>query len=189
MIEIVPIFNPRSAPDHGLLAIKLDNEPIDEFAKIMAKWKDPEEMMNYCKNNLPALRESYGYLITADEAAMKLMDEAMELRFFLLQLATKQKPGTNLQQIFKPLDNSNTSLTELQLSKASAKTRERKDPKLRIYAIRLDENTYIVTGGAIKLTKYMREAEDTRIQLQRMNKVRDWLKDQGISFAEDLNEL
>lgn len=78
---------------------------------------------------------------------------------------------------------------ELQLSKGSAKSRWRRNPKLRIYAIRIDEDTYVLTGGAIKLTHKMEEAEATRKELDKLMDVKRWLKNKGVAFHGDLTAL
>lgn len=63
---------------------------------------------------------------------------------------------------------------------------------LRIYAIRIDPNVYIVTGGAIKLTAKMQDREHTQIELEKLNKCRNFLIDNGVfdqdSFLETINE-
>lgn len=64
---------------------------------------------------------------------------------------------------------------------------------LRIYAIKLEPGIYIITGGAIKLTRTMQEREHTLIELARMEKVRRFLLDNDIvdkdSFVDFLNEM
>lgn len=63
---------------------------------------------------------------------------------------------------------------------------------LRIYAIRLEKGIYIVTGGAIKLTRTMQEREHTLLELQKMEQVRKFLLENGIidedSFIEFIND-
>ena len=51
---------------------------------------------------------------------------------------------------------------------------------LRIYAIKIESNCYIITGGAIKLTRTMQEHRDTLIELQKLNKLKNFLIHQGI---------
>ena len=46
---------------------------------------------------------------------------------------------------------------------------------LRLYAIRLESGRFIITGGAIKLTATMQEREHTLEELNKLNKVRDYL--------------
>ena len=55
---------------------------------------------------------------------------------------------------------------------------------LRIYAIRIEPNVYIVTGGAIKLTATMQEREHTQKELDKLNTCRDFLKQNGV-FDQD----
>ena len=57
------------------------------------------------------------------------------------------------------------------------KARLRNTPRhaswLRIYAIKLEPGIYVITGGAIKLTRTMQEREHTLVELARMEKVAD----------------
>lgn len=39
---------------------------------------------------------------------------------------------------------------------------------------------FIVTGGAIKLTRTMQERSHTQLELDKLNRCRDYLKDQGV---------
>lgn len=64
---------------------------------------------------------------------------------------------------------------------------------LRIYAIKLDPGIYIITGGAIKLTRTMQEREHTLVELARMENVRKYLLENDItdmdSFKDYLREI
>lgn len=64
---------------------------------------------------------------------------------------------------------------------------------LRIYAIKLDPGIYVITGGAIKLTRTMQEREHTLVELARMEKVRNFLIEKNISdmdsFKDYLTEI
>lgn len=50
---------------------------------------------------------------------------------------------------------------------------------LRIYAIRIDTNTYVITGGGIKLTKTMNDREHLINELEKLTKVKEWLEENG----------
>lgn len=117
------------------------------------------------------------------------MEEAVELKQLLYNLSKQRPPGSQLQHLFKPLHNRDVNLSELQLSKGSVKNREFRDPKLRIYAIRISKNAYVVTGGAIKLTHLMEDRPHTKRELEKLNVAKSWLKSEGISYPEDLKEL
>jgi hypothetical protein len=64
---------------------------------------------------------------------------------------------------------------------------------LRIYAIRLADGVYIVTGGAIKLTATMQEREHTLKELYKIDQVRRFLLSEKIidndGFVEYISEL
>ena len=65
---------------------------------------------------------------------------------------------------------------------------------LRLYAIKIDEDTFVITGGAIKLPLHhlMDDREHTRIELQKLKSAKSYLKENGVfdeeSFFEFLNE-
>lgn len=186
-MNILHIFNPESDPYEGIWSIE-NEDGSNEYQEIFTAWDDPEFMYNFCCENLHDIHVKFGYAIDPETAANYLMDEAEALKELLYSLATKQLAGTNLQQLFKPLNNSESNLRELQLSKGSIKNRNIRNPKLRIYAVRINDNTYVVTGGAIKLTKYMEEREHTLKELNKVKRAKTWLKSVGINFPEDLNE-
>lgn len=102
-------------------------------------------------------------------------------------------PEADLDKIFRPLENSRTS--EILLGKEKAKIKERPQHAswLRIYAIKLEPGCYIITGGAIKLTRTMQEREHTLNELNKMEQVRNFLiSNQAIDadgFVDFLSEL
>jgi hypothetical protein len=51
------------------------------------------------------------------------------------------------------------------------------------------ENTFIVTGGAIKLTHLKRERVHTDEQLKRIKTAGDWFKQKGICYPDDLSQI
>lgn len=77
--------------------------------------------------------------------------------------------------------------------KARLRDTQRHASWLRIYAIKLDPGIYVITGGAIKLTRTMQEREHTLFELARMEKVRNFMIDNDIcdmdSFTDYLNEI
>lgn len=85
--------------------------------------------------------------------------------------------NVELDKSFAPLSETEEQIKILSLRKRRCKW-------LRIYAIRIDENLYAITGGAIKITKTMQEHKDTRNELAQLKYSRDWLKDQGIETDE-----
>ena len=99
----------------------------------------------------------------------------------------------NLDEIFHPLENFRTSDILLGKEKARLKQTVRHTSWLRIYAIKLSEGVYVITGGAIKLTLKMEEREHTKLELTKMERVRSFLLNENIidddSFVEYMNTL
>ena len=81
----------------------------------------------------------------------------------------------------------------LQKEKARLKRKYGHSSWLRLYAIKLIQGNYIITGGAIKLTATMQEREHTRQELVKIDKVRRYLLEEGIiddeGFIEYISEL
>ena len=77
--------------------------------------------------------------------------------------------------------------------KAKGERRSRHGSWLRIYAIKLEPGCYIITGGAIKLTRTMQEREHTLRELNKMEIVRNYLINEGAidadGFVDFLTEI
>jgi hypothetical protein len=94
--------------------------------------------------------------------------------------------------LFRPLSNDRTVVYFLERMKAKGERRSMPS-WLRIYAIRLSEGTYIITGGTIKLTATMQERPHSNLELQKIEKVRNFLLNEGIidneGFIDYISEL
>lgn len=117
------------------------------------------------------------------------MDDAEALEELILDFPYTE----HLDDLFKPLASSDAAASELSREKARNWDRERHASWLRVYAIRLEPNIYIVTGGAIKLTRTMQEREHTQTELDKLNKCKSYLQDNNVfdkeSFVELTNEF
>lgn len=71
--------------------------------------------------------------------------------------------------------------------------RKGKHSGLRIYAIKVYDNCYVITSGAIKMSQTTQEHPDTNNAVKRLKKSQNYLMNEGIvddnSFYELLNEL
>jgi hypothetical protein len=109
------------------------------------------------------------------------MDCAEKLDENLMKIAS----SGNLAEHFEYL--SITQPHEQMLSKW-----KRRENLLRLYAIKIDDNTFLITGGAIKLTKTMQEHADTNRELIKLEHYKNVLIENGIhdlnSFLEYIND-
>ena len=61
-----------------------------------------------------------------------------------------------------------------------------------MYAIRIDTNCFVITGGAIKVTRTMQQHPETNNELQKLEKCKNYLQSKGVfddaSFFEIIGE-
>ncbi len=188
-MELVRIFGPEHHEWKGLFAVRYQADDPDEIERLFDCWNDNAYLEKFAADNsadLPGIPDEH----QVTQFVHTVRCEAQELEELLYESDPEETDSpVTLQVQFRPLVNSDERLYVLQLSKTSAKTRKRPQPVLRIYGIRIAEDTYVVTGGAIKLTQFMKDRDHTDTELKKITKVRDWLKNAGVTEAEDLGNL
>lgn len=122
-----------------------------------------------------------------NEAIYDTIEDSKRLQCLIMDIS----PEADLDKIFRPLENSRTS--EMLLGKEKARLRNtphtpRHASWLRIYAIKLEPGIYVITGGAIKLTRTMQEREHTLVELARMEKVWNFLLANDISDMDSFRD-
>jgi hypothetical protein len=175
-------------PDNRLWAVRYDGETDNALQQVFNQWNDPEWLWMFFTENLSDL-ESYFKITEVDQAIYDTLEDSAELECLILDIS----PCANLDLLFRPLETSRTVEMLLGKEKARLQNRVKHASWLRLYAIKLEPGHYIITGGAIKLTRTMQEREHTLRELIRMETVRNLLIDQGIvdtdGFEEYTNEL
>ncbi|EID32752.1 MAG: hypothetical protein HXO48_02490 [Prevotella sp.] len=175
--------------DNGKLwAVRYEEETDNELFKLFAQWSDVEYLHQFFKANWNDLI-AYFKVTDIRQAITDTIDDNEQLQCLMLEL----KDDTNLEGIFHPLENYRTSEMLLGKEKAKPKRKERHSSWLRIYAIRLSEGVYVITGGAIKLTFTMEERTHTKLELHKLERVRRFLLEEKIidndSFDDYVNTL
>lgn len=127
---------------------------------------------------------AYFKITDVNQAIYDTIEDSEKLQCLIMDIS----PNANLDEIFRPLENSRSSEMLLGKEKARLHNTPRHASWLRIYAIRLEQGIYIITGGAIKLTRTMQEREHTLVELARMEKVRNYLIDNGISDMDSFKD-
>jgi len=185
-MEVVRIFVDTNTFE-GLYTIRYDGEELDEFERLFDLWTDAEYVREYLRSNQQYLKSDYFKDLFLDEIETEILDEAEELERLLERHATDNDIG-NLQMLFKPLNNTSYVIPP-PLEKTKARIRDRNKFRkgiLRIYALRLGKNTFVVTGGAIKLVREMKDHHDTHKELDKLEKVKAFLKENNLYTDEDL---
>ncbi len=156
----------------SLYSVRYDNEESDEFERLMNNWTDPEYLESFFETHKDDLESDFWGDISIEEAILRTRKEAIELERKLIDLAELGKSNRyeTLSTLFKPLHDMTTSIDEFEENKA-------KGGWLRIYAIRIDTNLFVISGGAIKLTRTMNEREHLLIELDKLELTKKFLQD------------
>lgn len=171
--------------DH-LWSVKIPEMEADELTLLFRRWSRIEYLLDFFLSNVADLKE-YFQISSISEAIKDSMEDACMLERMILAFPSTE----NLDTLFRPLGELDMSMTELTREKARNWWRHRHPSWLRVYAIRLEANVFVITGGAIKLTPTMQERCHTEEELTKMNTCREYLRQNGVfdqaSFMDKIN--
>lgn len=174
--------------DGRLWAVRYDGESDNVLYTLFDQWNDVMWLRSFFKENMNDL-SSYFKITDVNEAIYHTIEDSEKLQCLIMDIT----PDADLDAIFRPLENSRTKDILLGKEKARLRKEVKHASWLRIYALKLANGIYIITGGAIKLTATMQERSHTLAELTKMEKVRQFLLDEQIiddeSFIDYLNEL
>lgn len=174
--------------DGRLWAVRYDGEEDNVLFSLFDRWNDVAWLRSFFKANSRDL-ESYFKITSINQAIKQTIDDSEKLEAIIMDIS----PEANLDMIFRPLSNSRIAECLLGREKARLKNLVGRTSWLRIYALKLAKGVYIITGGAIKLTATMQEREHTAAELERIEKVRNFLLEENIidddSFVDYIAEL
>lgn len=148
----------------------------DEFAIFRAKLKDPLYLHSFYMENEALLKEQYWRGISRDRFVADTIASYPTI-FSDFKKEFKQK---NLYDLFEPLDKKDVAIRKqneqgkcphrLVRLKSRYGYIANKVP-FRIYAIEVDTDCFIITGGAIKIVEEMKQAPNTKLELKKINYV------------------
>jgi hypothetical protein len=180
-MKLVRIF---AHEKNTLLSIQFDNNDADEFRKAFNQWQDIEYLEQFFEENKNDLQSGFYGNISVEDAISYTIEESREFEEHIRQIAIRgarnKEPNLN-HIVFKTLNNYETSLTH-QKSKAYGLVNQ---SWLRIYAIRISANIFVVSGSAIKLTLEMKDREHTNEELNKLKRTAQYLKNEGFIDDDD----
>jgi hypothetical protein len=174
-MKIIRIFGTN---DQGLYSIWYDGESTDEFDRLFGLWQNVEYLENFFNRNINDLSKPFYGSISVENAVLLTLKDSREFQRQILEIAKNEtnKSGS-LNYYFKPLDNISYKPDDLEKYKAYGTLR---DSWIRIYAIKVSDNYFVITGGALKLTKKMGDRIHTKKELEKLDRCRDYLRSLGI---------
>ncbi len=174
--------------DGRLWAVRYDGDSDNVLSNLFDKWNDILWLREFFRNNLDDLT-SYFKITDINQAIYDTISDAEHLQCLIMDLS----PDADLDKIFHHLEPSRTHEMTLGKEKVKPDHNFRHSSWLRIYAIKLSDGVYIITGGAIKLTATMQERQHTIDELKKLEKVRNFLLKENIidndGFIDYLSEL
>ena len=171
-MKVVTIF----ADQLYAFAYKIDGSDDfheNEYDRLMELWTDVEYLRDFAKaNNVKNINQFVTDRLRDAEIIEDLLDE----------IENTDKP---LSHYFMQLDNQ--EIGNKLLSKQKGKT----SPKdgLRIYAIQIDTNLYVITGGAIKMSQRMEDHPETQKELPKLERARNFLNENGVLDIDSFFEF
>lgn len=180
-MEIIAIFPPY------IYSIKYDNQLSNEYDRLFDEWNDVTSVLNFLTEHKDMLKAAVWKKISEPElAARQVLDEAeaLEQLFDVLNEHTSSGEEPDFDSHFHYLDGKYKFELEYEPMKSYG---DGSPSLLRMYAIKMDSNTYLITGGGIKLGATIQESPGLQDNIiQDIDKVRSWLKENGIIDADDM---
>jgi hypothetical protein len=174
-MKIVHIFA------HKLFAFHYMNEVDNEYDRLMDLWNDTVYLYEFLKENQKDIPRTK----TIGKIANELIEDAYELDERLIEITNST--DKKLSFFFQSLSNHEYRTKILSFQKG-------RQSLLRMYAIKIDDDTFVITGGAIKLPLHhlMEDRAHTKIELTKLNVAKAYFTSKGVlnedSFFEFLNE-
>ncbi len=173
----------------SLYSVKYEEsqEAESEFERVLDNMKDALYLEEFFEENIGDLQSGFWGEISVEEAVLRTRDEAIRLEKEIIEIAKKGKIDRyeTLSTLFKPLKNNPTKIEKFEKNKV---TGDKPKSWIRIYAIRIESNLFLITGGAIKLTPNMNDREHLIQELKKLSMVRSYLLDdenyEDIEFFE-----
>ena len=164
-----------------LFAFRYEEEEDNEYDRLMDLWDDAEYVDDFLKKNKDDIPRN----TSIEQVADCIAEDTIKIDKTLIEIT--ESPDKTLSYFFRPLHNQEYKIKVLSLQKGRKSC-------LRIYAIRISDDIFLITGGAIKLPLHhlMEDREHTKEELKKLEKTRSFLNSKGIfdedSFFEFLNE-
>ena len=184
-MEIVEIY------EGWLYSIQFDEEDLNEYARVFKEWHDLDYLEKFFTDNAEYINTPFwkdaGLDPNEPEAsALKVLDEAEELEDYITELVSNMKLGIkpDFDEYFHFLDGKYKCLWTLEPMKSYGTGRP---SLLRLYAIKLESNCYLIVYGGIKLGDTMQNSPVLKDKVfNKIDNVLNYLRANGIEDSEDI---
>lgn len=174
-----------------LYSIKFDEADTDEYSRVINLWKDLDYLVEFFKANAKEVDQPFWREVglSPDKplvSAERVASEAIVLASHIRDLAQNAADGKipDFEDFFHPLGGKYSYVRELEPHKSYGTF----NPSLlRLYAIRLERNVYLIVFGGIKLGSAIQNSPGLKEQVfNRIDNVIAFLKANGIFDGNDI---
>lgn len=169
---------------------KSEGKKSDVLTELFRQLTDTNYLLQFFTSNRKDLNAPIWNGISIDEAIDKVIEEVnhIEAELYAIELKTPGYENRSLSEIFLPLHETHEFTINFRNDRYRKGKPDFHKPMVRIYAIELDDGTFVVSGGAIKLIKDMRNALLIK-EKEKLDDLRDFLKKEDIYNFQGLTNL
>jgi hypothetical protein len=170
-----------------IYSIQYDDVEESEFERLFQQWNDMGYVMRFFDTYQEFLKSPIWQNISEPEdAARQVLQEAIDLEDLFDELYDNTVKGEakDFDSHFHYLEGK----YKYELERPPMKSYGTERPSLlRIYAIKMGVNTYLITGGGIKLADSIQNSPELKDHvLKNIDRVREFLKANGIIDSDDM---
>lgn len=180
-MDFIAIFAPN------LYSVKYDDKESDEYNRLFEEWQDLDYLVDFFERNISYLHNPiWSKVSVPEEASLQVVEESqwLENKLETIAINTKNGKDNNYDSFFKYL---NGQRYELMVDYNPMKSYGFMNPSLiRMYAIKLESNCYVITGGGIKLSDTIQSSPELDHVLNEIDIVRSYMIRNGILDNGDL---
>lgn len=170
MLTFVPEMELNTIIEGALYAIHWDEEDHDSLDQMAIDLTDISYLQDYFNINQEKLKYYRNPSYTPEEAVIRTAKEANELIQELRKNAilSTQGKSPDLDYLFERLHTNDAPSNARFYTDFKAKGFPGTAPWIRVYAVKCDDNLYVITGYGIKLVRDMRHDSDLRQELTKL---------------------
>ncbi len=156
----------------------------DELYKLQKLWCDPLYLDEFYEQNIIYFKDPFWAGVSKADFV-----SSVRLSSYAIFKTIKDALHNNtLEDLFQPLSEDDEKKNDYERVKVKSKFGNVAGKcAFRIYAIKIEDGAYVITGGTIKIVKEMHEAPNTHIELKKITKV--YSKLDGINDKESFVEF
>ena len=159
-----------------------DNDLEDEYARFLREGRDIDLLEDFFQRNWNDVEFGFHRAKANDlfEAIERTVVDVVDINDIIRRSEAGEE--CDLSQFFRPLDNTEYR-NAYRLSKGY-----QGGSWVRLYAVRLQPNLFVISGWSIKLTKNNNDRDHTKHEIVKIGMVNAFLEENCLEYSEDFEK-